>query len=215
LPAVNAAGVGEYNYAGSNNGGTFTQASPIQILPVADPCPEIAGCAYLTSNPPSTSNCNGVYGNNGTLTPGCYNNINLNKATVTFQPGLYTLAGGANLNKANITANGVTIYIPPNATINFNNANNMVLTAPTTGPTAGVAYFQSKSNSNDVNFNQATAGLAGLIYAPSAAMNYNGTANVYTVLVAGYANFNLSSGQDFASPAPGESPLIQRAVLGE
>jgi Putative Flp pilus-assembly TadE/G-like len=212
---VDAAGIGEYNYAGSNNGGTFTQASPVPILPVADPCPEIAGCAYLTSNPPSTSPCTGTYGGGATISPGCYNNINLNKATVTFSPGLYVLPGSANLNQANITANGVTIYVPSGASINFNKANNLVLTAPTTGNTAGVAYFQSKSNLSDVNFNSSGSGITGLIYAPSATMNYNGSASVYTVIVAGYANFNLSSGQDFASPAPGQSPLVQRAVLGE
>ena len=78
-----------------------------------------------------------------------------------------------------------------------------------------MAYFQSKSNSSDVNFNSSGSGITGLIYAPSATMNYNGSASVYTVIVAGYANFNLSSGQDFASPAPGQSPLVQRAVLGE
>ncbi|HEY2477057.1 MAG TPA: pilus assembly protein TadG-related protein, partial [Candidatus Cybelea sp.] len=150
---VNAAGIGEYNYSGSNNGGTFTQASPVPMLPVADPCPEIAGCAFLTNNPPSTANCNGTYGNNGMLSPGCYTNLSLNMATVTFQPGLYVFAGSTNVNKATITANNVTISLPAGASINFNKANNLVLTAPTTGNTAGVAYYQVKGDSNDVNFN--------------------------------------------------------------
>jgi hypothetical protein len=212
---VNAAGIGEYNYSGSNNGGSFTQASPVPMLPVADPCPEIAGCEFLASNPPSTASCNGTYGNNGSLSPGCYTNLSLNKATVTFQSGLYVFAGSTNVNMANITANNVTIVLPAGASINFNKVNNLVLTAPTTGNTTGVAFYQVKGNTNDVNFNSSGNGISGLIYAPSAQMNYNGSASVYTVLVAAYANFNMSSGQDFASPEPGQTPLIERAVLGE
>ncbi len=58
--SVDAAGIGEVDYSGSNNGGTFTGASPAPMLAVADPCPEIAGCAALAANPPSTSPCNGT-----------------------------------------------------------------------------------------------------------------------------------------------------------
>jgi hypothetical protein len=212
--SVDAAGIGEANYSGSNNGGTFTGASPAQMLPVADPCPEIAGCANLAANPPSTSPCNGTYSNNGVLMPGCYSNLSLNGATVTLQPGTYVFAGGSNFNKASITGSGVTIYIPAGATTNFNKVNSMTLSPPTSGNYAGVTYYQVPSNSNGINFNSSSTNLSGLIYAPSASMNYNGSQGQYAVVVAAYANFNGSSGLDFGSPAAGQS-LIKTTVLAQ
>jgi hypothetical protein len=212
---VNAASIGEGDYSGSNNGGTFSSASPAKMLPVADPCPEIAGCAALASSPPSTSPCNTPYSGSGILSPGCYNNLNLHGASITLSGGTYVFAGSANFNGASITGNGVTIYIPAGATPpNFNKVTSMTLTPPTTGSYAGVTYYQVPSNSNDINFNGSSTNVSGLIYAPSAAMNYNGSEGQYAVLVAAYANFNGSSGLDFGAPASGQS-LLKTAVLSQ
>lgn len=210
-----AAMIGEANYAGSNNGGTFTEATPVPMLPVADPCPEIAGCAYLTANPPTTSPCTGTYNGSGTLAPGCYNNLNMNGVTVTFSGGLYTFAGSSNFNKTSITANNSTIYIPAGASTNFNKVDALTLTAPTTGNYAGVAYYQVKANTGDVNLNGSLTSVSGLIYTPTAMINYNGSNDVYTVLVAAYANLNGSGGTDFASPSPSQTLVAQQAVLAQ
>jgi Putative Flp pilus-assembly TadE/G-like len=212
---VDAKSIGEANYAGSNNGGTFSGATPAPMLPAADPCPEIAGCAAIAKNPPSTSPCNGSYtAGSGVLAPGCYNNLNLHGATVSLTPsGTFVFAGSANFNGASITGNGVTIYIPAGASApNFNKVNSLTLTPPTSGSYAGVSYYQDPSNSSGVNFNGSSTNIAGLIYAPAASMNYNGSQGQYAVLVAKYANFNGSSGEDFGSPAGGQS-LIRRSVL--
>ena len=212
---VDAAMIGEVNYSGSNNGGTFTQASPEVMIPVGDPCYEISGCAYLTANPPSTSPCTGTYSGNGTLSPGCYNNLNMNGATVTLTPGLYVFPGSSNFNKASITANGVTIYIPAGASTNFNKVNGLTLSGQTNSSAAGVAYFQVKANSGDVNFNGSNTNVSGLIYAPTAQLNYNGSSDLYTIVVAAYANLNGSGGENFASPAPGQAIVTQQAVLAQ
>jgi hypothetical protein len=209
---IDAAGIAEGNYSGSNNGGTFTGASPVQALPAADPCPEIAGCAYIAANPPSTSPCNGVYGSNGVLTPGCYSNLNLNGATVQMQAGTYVFEGSLNMNKASITGSGVTIYIPAGTSTNFNKVSSLKLSPPTSGNYAGVTFYQVPSNTNGLNFNGSSTDLGGLIYAPTASMNYNGSQGQYVVLVAAYANFNGSSGLDFGPPVAGQS-LIKKAVL--
>lgn len=211
---VNAGSIGEANYSGSNNGGTFTGATPKSILPVADPCSEIPGCAYLTANPPSTSPCTGSYSGNGSLTPGCYANLNLHGANVTMSSGLYVFTGGANFNGATLTGSGVTIYMPAGATVNFNKVNGMTLTPPSTGNYAGVTYYQTPSNSNDINFNGSSTNISGLIYAPSAAMNYNGSQGGYAVIVAAYANFNNSTGEDFATPPAGQT-ILKNIVLGQ
>jgi Putative Flp pilus-assembly TadE/G-like len=210
---VNAAAIGEVNSSGSNNAGTFSAATPAPMQPVADPCAEIAGCAYLTANPPSTSPCIATYNFVGAMQPGCYNNLNLNGATVTLAPGLYVLAGSSNLNMATITGTGVTLYVPAGATTNFNKVSGVSITPPTTGNYVGVSYYQVANNSSTVNFNGSST-ISGLIYAPSAMMNYNGSTGQYTILVAAYSNLNMSSGEDFGAPASGQA-LIKKAVLAQ
>jgi hypothetical protein len=214
---INAGSIGEGNFSGSNNnGGSFTGASPKAILPVANPCPEIAGCAYLTNNPPSTSGCNAKYSGGGNLSAGCYNNLNLNGNCVTLGPGVYTFAGSSNFNGAMIDGSaGVTIYIPPGATTNFNGVSPLTLTPPSTGSTAGVSYFQAPSNTNTVNFNGSSASISGLVYAPGAQINYNGSQGKYTVLVGLYANLNGTTGEDFGAPSGTETYLVRNAVLAE
>lgn len=211
---VDTRGIGEGNYGGSNNGGTFADATPAPVLPEADPCSEISGCAYLTANPPSTSSCGSTYSGGSTMGPGCYNNLNLNSATVTMSPGLYVLAGGSSVNMASITGSGVTIYIPAGATTNFNKAKSMTLTPPASGNYTGVTYYQAATNTGTVNLNGAAMNISGLVYAPTAQLNFNGAQGNYTLLVAAYANLNYSSGEDYGSPAVGQS-LIRTAVLGE
>jgi Flp pilus assembly protein TadG len=212
---VNAGAIGEVNYGGSNNGGTFTGASPAQILPVADPCPEITGCEALTSSPPATSPCVGSYAGNGILTPGCYSNLDLHGQTITMQAGTYVFAGSANFNGASITGNGVTIYIPPGATApNFNKVSALTLTAPTTGSYPGVTYYQASGNSSGINFNGSNTNISGMIYAPSASINYNGSQGGYSLIVALYANFNGSTGEDFGAP-PTNASLIKTVVLSQ
>ncbi|MGA8475621.1 MAG: pilus assembly protein TadG-related protein [Candidatus Cybelea sp.] len=208
------------SYAGSapnENGATFTQATPAPMLPVADPCSEIAGCSYLTANPQSSSGCMSFNGNgfNGTLNPGCYSNLNLNGANVTLNPGVYVLNGGSNFNGAHVTGSGVTIYVTANGTPpNFNGAN-VTLSPPTSGSETGILYYQVPANTGSPNFNGSSNSYSGLMYAPSAtSVNFNGAAGGYVVLVFGATNFNGSNAQDFAASPPGQS-LIKKAVLAE
>src|SRR5579871_1134867 len=75
--------IGYAGQAPNVNGATFTEGIPAPMLPIADPCMEITGCAYLTANPPSTTDCSSVNDNGyvGSINPGCYSNLNLNGAT--------------------------------------------------------------------------------------------------------------------------------------
>lgn len=208
---VQAAAILEGDYAGSNNGGTFTGASPVESLPIPDPCPQVAGCAYLTNNPPATSPCLGTY-SGSPLAAGCYANLNLHGQTVTLSGGLYVFPGGSNFQGATFTGTGVTIYIPAGATTNFNNAN-FVLTPPTSGNYADVTYYQVASNTETLNFNGSNTNLQGMIYAPGAQVNYNGSLGQYVLLVAGYGNFNSSNGLDFGAPGSGIPYILHQAVL--
>ena len=90
---VDAAAIGYAGMAPSESGSNFPVARPTPMLPVADPCPEIAGCAALKASPPSISGCSagGAY-SNATLSPGCYTNLTLT-GNDTLEPGLYVING--------------------------------------------------------------------------------------------------------------------------
>ncbi len=48
---VSAPFIGYAGAAPIENGATFKLAAPAPMLPVADPCTEIAGCSYLAEQP--------------------------------------------------------------------------------------------------------------------------------------------------------------------
>jgi hypothetical protein len=214
---VDVASIGYAGPAPNENGATFTAGVPAPMLPVADPCPEIPGCAYLTANPPSTSSCNNIYDGSGQLWPGCYSgNLNLNKATVTMNPGLYIFNGTENFDQASITGNGVTMYVTANGSPpNFNKTLQVSMTPQTSGPEQGVLYYQVPANAQSPNFNGTNVNYSGLIYAPTpTSVNFNGANGGYLVLVFGAVNFNGSVPQDFATPPP-EQSLVKQAVVAE
>ncbi|MBV9717929.1 MAG: hypothetical protein JOZ77_01300 [Candidatus Eremiobacteraeota bacterium] len=201
-----------------NMGGTtFTEATPGPAMPVADPCPEIPGCAYLAANPPSISNCQSYNsnGHSGTIYPGCYSGLNLDGGTITFAPGLYVLDGNFNDNQAVITGTGVTLYVPAGANgPNFDNQS-VSLSPPTSGNEAGVLYYQVPSNTSSINFNGPNVNMTGLIYAPgSTGANFDDQNGNYVILVFGSMNFNQNSAYDFATPSPNQA-LIKQAVVSE
>ncbi len=206
-------------YAGSTpntNGASFPMASPARIPPVTDPCPEILGCAAIAAGAPPTGNCAGFNGNgyHGILPAGCYSNLNLNGATVTMS-GVYTLSGSSNFNGATITGTGVTLYVPAGGTApNFNGVSAATMTPPTTGPYAGVLYYQVPSNTSGPNFNGTNVNLSGLVYCPACSVNFNGAHGGYLVLVLGSANFNGGNASDFATPPAGQT-LIRNVVLAQ
>ena len=205
-------------YAGSapnENGATFPEARPTQSLPALDPCPDIAGCNYLASNPPSTSGCVPLQASKftGYIWPGCYTNVNLNQSNVTLNPGLYVVNGAWNLTQSTVSGSGVTIYITANGGMNLNKAQ-LSLTPPTSGNTNGMLFYEVPGNANAPNFNNDTSTvLGGVLYFPSAHVNYNGSLNSYTVLVVGDVNFN-GSNQNFPDP-PSDNTYVQQATLAE
>jgi hypothetical protein len=210
-PSIGYAG-GSPNYGSM----TFPMAAPAPMLPVADPCSQIPGCAYLTSNPPPTNCSSGLNtSGNQTISPGCYQYLNFQSGTtITMRPGLYVL-DQMNTNGATVTGSGVTLYIPSGANgANFDNQT-VTLSAPTSGNYANVLYYQVPGNSSSINFNGPNVSASGLIYAPSStSVNFDEGVSTYAVLVFGSMNFNGPNAMDLATPAPGQS-LIKQAVLGE
>ena len=219
---ISAPGIGYSGSAPNENGATFSKATPAPMLPVSDPCPAIAGCAYLAAHTPKFGTCTSFNGNgfSGPV-PGnhCYSDLNLNGATVTMT-GTYVLSGSTNFNGARITGTDVTFYVTAGATApNFNGVSAATLVPPNPNTcncsNGGVLYYEDPSNTSSPNFNGTQLNVSGLIYAPAASSaNFNGGNGNYVVLVFGGANFNGSATTDLASPAPGQG-LIRQPTLAE
>jgi hypothetical protein len=176
------------NYSISNgasmtvSGGTTTSAPP-----TADP--------YAGTSVPSPGSCAATNsyggGKTATISPGTFcNGLSINGgAHITMNPGVYIidrgtfdLAGGATLNA---TA-GVTIVLTSSTGSNYatsviDNGSTINLTAPTTGATAGMAFFQdprASSSGTDTFAGGATTNITGALYFPSQTVSFsNGTSN--------------------------------------
>ena len=158
-----------------NNGGSLTNLekdcdvmdNPFQG---AFPKPNL-GCDYHNGN---------YNGGNVTLNPGVYCgwfNFNGNP-NVTFNPGTYVLKnGGWNVNGGHWEADGVSFYFSDqNSKIQFNSGVSANITAPTSGPYRGVAFFEPDGLGNSyLNLNDSNGFfIDGLIYFPSRNVTFNG-----------------------------------------
>ena len=210
----------DIGYAGSDtvHGTKFVEASPAPMVPVADPCPEIAGCNYLAQNPPTASSCGPMVGG-AAINPGCYSSISGN-GSFTLNPGLYILTGSNSLNGATLTGSGVTIYVTSTGTgIDFHGTKvdlSACTTSCTGGAVANVLYYQVPTNTSSINIAGPTGSYCGLIYAPASNVTYDGNAgSCYSVMV--FYDWTLNGtgqGMTFASPPPNQS-FIKQAILAQ
>jgi len=137
------------------------------------------------------------------LSPGSYcGDISVNAgATLTLTPGIYYL-NGANLSvagNATILGTGVTLVFTGSgnnwgsATIGSNA--NVSLTAPVSGPTAGITIYGDRRMPVGTSFSLTGGGtqnLAGAIYLPSGALSFsggNGTSTTCTQIIADTVTF--------------------------
>ncbi|MGH9487565.1 MAG: pilus assembly protein TadG-related protein [Terriglobales bacterium] len=200
------------------NGTVSVNPTPVDgIIPEGDPL------AYL--DPPSTAgSCSPTTVINGpgnfVLSQGVYcSTVIINGSpNVTFSPGTYIFKSGIIMNGTpTLTGTGVTFY---NASGSFtlNGSSTTNLSAPTTGPFAGILVFQSRTDSSQLTVNGSnTAIINGAIYASDATIvdNGSGTASAYTILVSNKITVNGSATlNDNYTTLPGGSP-IHAAVLVE
>ena len=195
---------------------------PTVGLPVSDPCPQIASCAYLTNNPPSANGCSSVsVADGGTVGPGCYNSLTFAGTTATMSPGLYII-NGSNFNGPNgvsITGSGVTIYVTSSGSMDFSKMN-LNLSSCTMAPCPGgaipnVLFYQVKGNSSNPNFNKIVGTtFSGLVYFPSVDVNMNKDfGSGYTVMV--FNSTNMNKGTYNFPGAGGGGGIIKRTAIVE
>ncbi len=124
--------------------GGFSPAPETGISPVADPFASVAQ--------PSAKKCDFTHtiinGGNTNLSPAvyCAGLKVMNNATVTLDPGLYIMKNGPfSLDgTSSVTGSDLTVYLTgnPTAIVNFVKDSQVNLSAPTTGPLAGLVFFE-------------------------------------------------------------------------
>ena len=197
--------------AGSNcvNGDYSAGGGGITAEPVIG-CPQISD-PLADLEPPPVGDCdynNATYSSGShTLTPGVYcGGITIKGGgSATLQPGIYILKDGKLkiTGGGNLTGEGVTFYLTgSNAEIDVGGGGDIRLIAPSTGPTAGLIYYQdpvsSSGNTSKLSGNGSLY-YEGVIYFPTQLADFSGGATVevppFTVVIANKINF--SGGAEF------------------
>ena len=124
-----------------------------------------------------------------TINPGVYSQISVaGNAQLTMNPGIYEIAGGGFSVSygGKVTGSGVLIYNAgskyPSAggtfgAVSISGNASVQLSAPTTGPYAGIVLFQSRDNTQAIAIGgSAVAKLTGTVYAPAAMVSVTGLA---------------------------------------
>ena len=160
---------------------TTTSGIHTGVAPLSDP--------YASMSFGSFSGCdqkNYSTNSNATISAGVYcGGISVKAgATLTLNPGIYYLDQG-NLSvegNGTITGTGVTLVFTSSTGKNYANASissnaTVNLTAPTTGPTAGIVLFGDRNMPVGTTFKLTGGGtqtFGGAIYLPKAALTYSG-----------------------------------------
>ena len=185
--------VGSYTVHGTvtDNGGSYTPAptTGAATKPDAFQAEITAGTLSTPTQPAASSTCCNPVGGATTLQPGYYSsglNFNGSGYTVTLNPGIYYFGGGINVGGVTLNGTGVTIYMA-SGQLNMNSASTINLTAPSSGPTAGLVIWQPASNTSQMNLDSASnSSWGGGVYLPGAQLTLNGgsTASGYGMIVA-------------------------------
>lgn len=153
-----------------------------------------------------------------TLNPGVYcggiDADSVNTSTVTFEPGIYYMEGPLLLNNTNVSGDGVAFYMTDwtpsysadydGSVIRFGGNGTTNLSAPTSGPMAGVLFYADVNAPTNLSHNiqgNSTLYLEGTIYAPSHELkiNGNGVVNVapFTNIIADTLKFSSDTALTF------------------
>ena len=119
----------------------------------------------------------GVYTGAVTLSPGVYcgSHVFAAGANVTFKPGLYVIRdGGWSVSGGQWQGANVTFYFADSPGIQFEAPMSLALSAPTSGPYAGILFQEADGLAPSAFAVDDSAGeaLSGLIYLPSRAVSF-------------------------------------------
>jgi hypothetical protein len=217
---------------GYSAGGNTTLTPPTTgVIPASDPlayvaAPTVGSCAHTNF---SLSGNTGSSGSPYQLYAGTYcGGIKVQgNAWLNFNAGTYVLAGGGMSMSSNtvMTGTGVTFYNTTGTggyggiTLSGNMQAN--LSAPTSGPLAGVLFFQDRSipstDAASTITGNSSSTFDGAIYFATTTLSFNGNSSVngYSIVVANQLTLigNASLGSNYSS-LTGGSP-IKGTILAE
>ena len=172
-------------FASINGAPAHTSGAPGQSQILGSTSPAISYQTPAQTDPlawipaPAFSHCdhtNVSYNGTATLSPGTWcGGLNASNATLTLQPGLYLITGGANWANSTLTGTGVTLYFTQGGgsgfgTFSLNNHSTMNLSAPTSaadGGIPGILLFADRAwtgGNQDFQFNTSTFRGDGILY---------------------------------------------------
>jgi Flp pilus assembly protein TadG len=153
----------------------------------------------------------------------CFNGLTISTGATpnVFAPGIYVINGNLTVtgSQGGITGTGVTFYFPPGGGSYSDGGGHLVdLTAPTSGPYAGILFYQDPSNASPMNItSDATWNLNGVVYLPSGSLNLTGgispsfldiTVVAGSLSVTGNEPFLLKPYETFSGTPPITSPRL-------
>jgi len=203
---------------GGYSGTGFTPTPVTGLAPVSDP---LAGMppphvASVCATPSGT-----------TYSPGTYcGEIRISgNGTYTFQPGVYTLLGGMRVTGGpTLNGRGVLFYNSYNRTISYGGisiAGNVTLnlSAQTTGPQAGILFFQDRSipvgSASSSFLGTSGENFMGGLYFPTTGLEFKGTpgVNIPAVLVGWTLEFKGDAEINDVMLPSGGSPILTSVVV--
>jgi Putative Flp pilus-assembly TadE/G-like len=232
INAASASIAGNYVTSGggrlSATNGVTTSASPASDPYAGVQIPVYSGCGGGTSLSVSG-------GTTRNLQPGVYcNGITVSGAsTLNLSPGIYIVDRGSFVVSGGSTINaggGVTIILTSStgsgyASASISGGSTVNITAPASGPTAGLAFFQDRNaptTGADNLSGGATQNITGAIYFPNQAVTYSGGSATggaqctqliaYTLTFSGGTNFNSTcsgTGVQAIGGSAGSTALVE------
>ncbi len=172
-PALNVVGGTQFNGTAACTGTIVSAPGPM-----LDPYAATVMPAFDVASPIAKLTING---GSRTLNPGSYSGIMIKGgASVTFSPGVYILNDDFSLTSGSVVGEGVTIVMLSGKFSMGGNATK-ALSAPTTGPYAGIVIAQPATNTSNMSISGgAEMNISGAIWAPGAAASITGSSSVYT-----------------------------------
>jgi hypothetical protein len=164
--------------ASTSSGLTLTGCrAPVEgIAPVRDPyagVPEPSAPTACTPSPSSSPKTT------ITLDPARYCGGLTLKGSVTLNAGTYIVDGGSLTIEASavVAGSGITFFLTNGATVRIAGTASVNLSAPTTGPYAGLLFFGDRDNpvtGENILAGSSTSSFEGAIYFPSQTLEYTG-----------------------------------------
>lgn len=211
------------------NGGSHFSPGP-------DSCPDVADpLAHLPKPPEANGSCDWtdrkVTGRT-TLRPGVYcKKLELDsRARVTFEPGIYVMRDGEFIVNSGSNASGrdMMMYLEGsnNARFNINSDSHIEFRGRTSGPYAGMVFFQERGSRADYSIlnSDSSSIIEGVIYLPSTSLHLNSkgaisSASPWTGIIVDKLELNSDSvmniNTDYASssvpPPAGIGPGVGRS----